>query len=981
MVLPAVLVVLQAHVAAAAADDQTRSLLIEKLSQVYLNLAPADSSKVAITLRLADLHAERARVDAMRELENGCVQCTAGKADRTKALSYYNEVLDRVPDSSIGKVMAQIGHLYELTGQERQAIEMYERILKNPKTPEAASEANLSLAEVMFKRRDFARASSFYQAVLAGPPSPSRGLAAYRLAWCDFNLGRLEPAISRLQTILKTPELLSRGGAAGVVQIDRQFQEEVSRDLATFFARRNVTVADAQAVFDLSPDNAKIANVTYLANEVERLGQKAQAIEMWRFALAQQSRPEARLEGHIRLAQLQVDRKQIPAALKDYDAALALWPQLEAGCQSAASDQCREMRSRLRNILVDWHKTQQKNPTAELLETYRKFTAVFPQDLEAVAWSAQVARELKQFAWSVELFTEVAQKAKASGDTATRAKVEASLLSAIESAELAKDNALEMKAYDGYLALSTEKSKELDVSYQRARSLYEQGDYVKAADALRAVAKLEAKGDQTLKKKAADLSLDALVLAKRELEIATWAKEYQKAFPKAATDFAEVERRTILTRATDLASPKQGEAQPQAAWDLLATFDASGASSQEKLAFHKNRLILAEKLGKFSEARIAAEQLLRTPGLSKEDRTYALTRKSWLSELTLDFDGALKALDQALGTAADETQLLRLAMFAELAGQSPNPFYSRFLNVSKDASKRASVAAILVRDAKDPMKEFDRQRAALASQPAVLAELTLELYGKSGLPAVRKVASMKDVMATEPGRLLARLVLLDQVAASDARVKGHQLDTKTQRTLAQSLKARFRLLEELEKTAQTAVEAGDWTAQLVALSSVARENSRFYQEVMTLPVPAGLSPEEEQQYLGLLAQQAAPHQTKAQDVQKKVDEFWANEAALQKLTESYRTAVSGRRAAIATELAAAESVAPEAAKVRLASARTSTLPTEARPAVEMVEKARTAVRNEPMSASLLGELMKLEKELGRATMATYLEGRIESLKK
>ncbi|MEK7356041.1 MAG: hypothetical protein AAB250_06300, partial [Bdellovibrionota bacterium] len=132
--------------AQAGIDPQTRDMLISKLTQVYLNLAPGDSSKVAITLRLADLHAERARMDAMTELQSGCTQCAAGNSDRKKALLYYQEVLPKTPETSIGKVLAQVGHLYELTGDQKAAVATYSRILAEQKAPEARAEANLSLA-------------------------------------------------------------------------------------------------------------------------------------------------------------------------------------------------------------------------------------------------------------------------------------------------------------------------------------------------------------------------------------------------------------------------------------------------------------------------------------------------------------------------------------------------------------------------------------------------------------------------------------------------------------------------------------------------------------------------------------------------------------------------------------------------------------------------------------------------------------------
>ena len=56
----------QTAIANTTAD--TKTLLIKKLTRVQLNLAPSDPSKVPITLRLADLHAERGRIEAMAEL-------------------------------------------------------------------------------------------------------------------------------------------------------------------------------------------------------------------------------------------------------------------------------------------------------------------------------------------------------------------------------------------------------------------------------------------------------------------------------------------------------------------------------------------------------------------------------------------------------------------------------------------------------------------------------------------------------------------------------------------------------------------------------------------------------------------------------------------------------------------------------------------------------------------------------------------------
>lgn len=972
-----------ASATSATAQDKTRDLLIEKLTQVYLNIAPADASKVAITLRLADLHAERARQDAMNELASGCTVCKAGVEDRKKALAYYQEVLSKIPASSLGKVLAQVGHLYELTGNEKDAIDTYNRILQDSKTPEAVSEAHLSLAEVYFKRRDFTQARTHYGAVLAIPQAASRGLAAYRFAWCEFNEGSLEPAIQGLVKILKDPALLSRNSAGGTIQVDRQFQDEVSRDLATFMARRTVTLADAQLIYELSPEQAKLANLTYLAGEVERLGQAAPAITLWRFVQEKQSQPQARLEGHIRLAQLEMEQGIRKEGIRDFESALALWSQV-GDCQAS---ECRELKARLRKFVTDWNRVEKKAPTAELLAAYQSYLKIFSQEADMSLWAAQVAEDVKDYALAVELFQNGAKIASAV--TAPKAdpaaieaakQVEAGLLGAIASAELSKDSTLLVKAYDGYLAQSRERKKAVEVQYQKAHLLYEKADYANAAEALRTVALLK-EGTPEIRKQAADLSLDSLVLLKDDHRLEEWATEYAKVFPQQAQDFAAISRKAVLNQSVEAAKTDAGD---EAAWKTLARFDLSGATNEEKAAFYKNKLILAEKMQKFSDARETVEQLLRVPGIAKEDEQYALSRKAWLAELVLDFDGALRATEKiATPEISGSKKWLKLAMYADLAAKDPKPFYSQFLKDSKDEDKNVAIAAQLVRDSKEPLKEIERQKAILSKRPEVYAEAYLETYGRAsaqgGMDVVKKALSVAALRPTKAGKILARIAFLDEYSKLRAKMVAQQLDGSSQAKMAKTLKARMALMEQAEKLASRAIESGDWTSQLVSLDLLGGQSERFYQEILSLPVPAGLSGEEEQQYLSLLSQQAAPHQLRANDVKKKVSEFWANESAIAQLDESLMKEHGALRAIVVREIQALAEVAPDAKKTQLVAMSERKEEAPVVPALAVLEGARQAVRENPMSRERIEALLNLEKQMGRPAMVAYLEGRLQTL--
>src|SRR5690606_7390704 len=103
------------------------------------------------------LHSERGRRLAMAELNTGCVVCKAGSKDRQKAVQLYTEVLPKLETEQKARVMIQVGHLSEMLGQEAKAIEIYSTLVKD-KDPKIAADAELSLAEVQFKKRNYKQA-------------------------------------------------------------------------------------------------------------------------------------------------------------------------------------------------------------------------------------------------------------------------------------------------------------------------------------------------------------------------------------------------------------------------------------------------------------------------------------------------------------------------------------------------------------------------------------------------------------------------------------------------------------------------------------------------------------------------------------------------------------------------------------------------------------------------------------------------------
>jgi hypothetical protein len=466
-----------------------------------------------------------------------------------------------------------------------------------------------------------------------------------------------------------------------------------------------------------------------------------------------------------------------------------------------------------------------------------------------------------------------------------------------------------------------------------------------------------------------------------------FAKYFSKALPEAASEFAGVSRKSVLTQAAHAATDGN-TANLEAAWTTLSRFDLPSASNEERATYFKNRLVLAEKMGKFREAREASDELLRLPNLATADREYALSRKAWLAELVLDFDSALKATEKLQASDLPMGQKwLKLAMYADLAMKDPRPFYGQFLKESKDEDKKLAIAAALVRSSQDSLKEIEKSKAVLAKKPEVLASLYVDIVAArpahakpSALEIAKKAAALPGLASTVGGKQLARFVILNDYKVLRDKLAAHKIDSGNQKILAATLKARVALLDEADKLTGRAIAIGDWTAQLATLDLLAKQNDRFYQELLSLPVPAGLSGEDEQQYLQLLSQQAAPHQVRAKDAQAKVQEFWTkSQAPLDQLEQSFAQLTGPKRAWAVDEAKILSEIAADDVKTRLTAMMEKTATAKAEPNRQALEGARQAVRDNPLNRESLLTLLNLEKEMGRPSMVAYLEGRIEKL--
>src|SRR5690606_38629992 len=105
-------------------------------------------------------------------------------------------------------------------------------------------------------------------------------------------------------------------------------------------------------------------------------------------------------------------------------------------------------------------------------------------------------------------------------------------------------------------------------------------------------------------------------------------------------------------------------------------------------------------------------------------------------------------------------------------------------------------------------------------------------------------------------------------------------DSRSQARLGSRLKTRLKLLSDLEAFLNRAISEKDWLTQMQALKLVGDEYLRLYQDILSLPMPEGLTAAQEQEYLQAINEQAQPHQQTAQQYLTKYSEFWQGTTAL-----------------------------------------------------------------------------------------------------
>lgn len=975
-------------------DETTHDQVISRLEMGIDSLEKGEPARTGVLVRLADLYADRARLKAMNEVAAGCLEkCPGSKSDRDRSIKLYNEALPQVEKAQQGRTILQLAHLYALNDESKKSIDLYNKILKAPKSvysSEVRAIANSSLGEINFRKAEFKSALKYFEAARR-ENLKNRALTEYRISWCLLNLGQTQKATSNLIKLLRDPELMATQASDGKT-VDQTFVQDVAKDLAKFLARGSVGPREIALLRDLSPDNQRKSNLHTLGSELDRVGNKNASLVVWAAYVDEgEVQPIEKLEVQIRVAKIFYDMNKLDLAANAFEKAAGLWA--KHGCPGDA-DLCGELKTRLKGMVTAWNKAQKKKPTSNLFRVYIAYTNVFQDDVEMTHWAAVVGRDLDKHRDTAVLFHRAAAgafadlqkpaKERTSGLSEKQLKniLEGSLLGEIEMAEASKDMKAKEAAYNYYLSINSAGDKAFEVRYQRAQLFYSTNRFQEAFSEFHYLASQPGKNNRDLKIKSADLALDSLVALKDDQNLQVRSLEYARFFPERKTEYLKISRKaTMNIVAANLKSEKSADKSDyKANLAALASVNMDGADDAEKIKFYKNKILIAQKALALETVTSTSNQLLGVKKLSSEDREWALQQKVWVAELQLNFHEAYRITkEMELPGLNKADRQLRLALLADLAGENARKHHEAYLALNPPMRAGNLVRVTLIKNSNQPWKELDKHLNKLKQTPDLLAGISLEVFARNkDLAKAEKLLKTTQIGKYSAGQTMARHLSLRDFYTFDRQIRSHRIHGFSESAMQKTLKERLKLIATSDKNAQIAFRKHDWTLQVLNMSQLARENRRMYQDIVSLPVPRRLNKEDKAKYMALIKKQSEPYLARAEKIESELGDVWSNSSSVQNLQTAYMTATPELQRLYRDEISPLAANAPSGAKNRLMDLLNTPF---RRPSQKDILLARRDLQANPFDVSKAESLRALEAQNGRPAMVAYLDERISQLKK
>ena len=206
-----------------------------------------------IWLRLAELYLEKARLvedriqkkydKQVKKYNSGSrkslpkLNLKPANVYNKKAVQLYKWFLRDYPkDRKIPQALFLLGYNYFELGQPQRGKQYYLRLTREYPNSRFIEESNFSLGEFYFENQKWNKAIGFYKNILKNKRSNFYSLSLYKLAWCQYKMGKLKPALKSMEKVIYIGRLAKREEEKGARVSGIRLALEAMKDIVVFYA-------------------------------------------------------------------------------------------------------------------------------------------------------------------------------------------------------------------------------------------------------------------------------------------------------------------------------------------------------------------------------------------------------------------------------------------------------------------------------------------------------------------------------------------------------------------------------------------------------------------------------------------------------------------------------------------------------------------------------------------------------------------------
>lgn len=310
---------------------------------------------------------------------------------RHEALRTYRDILDDHPGyARRDEVLFADAYNKAELGRREEAIAGYVELLRAFPGSRFAGDAQVQLGEHYFESNQLQKAREAYGQALDSPNASLRNFARYKLAWCDYNAGDDEAAISKLKEVVAD----ARGGRGTADQ-----RREALGDLVLGFARLDA-IDEAMRYFEAEASESEARHlIARLAGLLLDAGhpKSARRAYGWLIATAPDDpRGPEYQRAIVDAFESERERGRVQEELRrlalDYGPR-SDWAKANAGDAAALARAYEITEAAMRALVTDYHQEAQRTKS---VETYRLARDIYRDYLDHFGGS-RMALEMRFF--------------------------------------------------------------------------------------------------------------------------------------------------------------------------------------------------------------------------------------------------------------------------------------------------------------------------------------------------------------------------------------------------------------------------------------------------------------------------------------------------------------------------------------------------------------------------------------------------------